>query len=520
MIHISKTAAALSVLVWGALTMSVRAQDSDEPQPQPRTAARQERSTQSAPRSARDETVIEAPAPPPPPGSAQGPPIRFVAPPGLSEEAIRSFNEIPPGIQEDEEPEPEAPMNPFDQEPGPNAPPAPRQPERAAPARAQQRPDYIVEPPDLILVEVLEALPGRPISGERLVRPDGRISLGFYGDLPVAGLTIAQIKERIVLHMRKFISDQLLGLIEFDSSGEIKRDPNGRIIINDPRETDRVFVDVTAYNSQSDYILGEVLLPGRLPYTGGDTVLDLLQYGGGLLPTADKSQIRLIRSFPKGSPARVLPVNYDEIAMGTDSSTNYAILPNDRLVIPRVAANRPGGDAGRSTSSRESPAQDLRATRASATQSAPSLYFNRRSFTQESPTADLEKRIEELETKLDRLIEVVEKSQPKPGAQPEPQGPPDSVEGSPTQGEPAPVEAMDSPSAGTTRESTPRRGILRPRPRPGRVGPSGPRRPGARRPQPAEPSPSTPEARPSQPDRSASPAPPVDAAPPDRLPER
>src|SRR5207253_179463 len=45
--------------------------------------------------------------------------------------------------------------------------------------------NYVVEPPDLLLVEVLEALPGRPISGERLVRPDGRISLGFYGDVYV-----------------------------------------------------------------------------------------------------------------------------------------------------------------------------------------------------------------------------------------------------------------------------------------------------------------------------------------------
>ena len=35
---------------------------------------------------------------------------------------------------------------------------------------------HIIEPPDLLLVEVLEALPGRPISGERLVRPDGTIS--------------------------------------------------------------------------------------------------------------------------------------------------------------------------------------------------------------------------------------------------------------------------------------------------------------------------------------------------------
>jgi polysaccharide export outer membrane protein len=40
-------------------------------------------------------------------------------------------------------------------------------------------PDYVLEPPDLVIVEVLDALPGRPISGERLVRPDGKISLGL-----------------------------------------------------------------------------------------------------------------------------------------------------------------------------------------------------------------------------------------------------------------------------------------------------------------------------------------------------
>ena len=77
-------------------------------------------------------------------------------------------------------------------------------------------PDYVVEPPDLILVEVLEALPGRPISGERLVRPDGKISLGFYGDVYVAGLTLPEVKEKIVLHLRKYLTDEVLGLVEID----------------------------------------------------------------------------------------------------------------------------------------------------------------------------------------------------------------------------------------------------------------------------------------------------------------
>ena len=58
------------------------------------------------------------------------------------------------------------------------------------------------EPPDLITVEVLETLPGRPISGERLVRPDGTITLGFYGDIHVRGLTLPQIKTKLVVHLR------------------------------------------------------------------------------------------------------------------------------------------------------------------------------------------------------------------------------------------------------------------------------------------------------------------------------
>ncbi len=74
--------------------------------------------------------------------------------------------------------------------------------------------NYVVEPPDLLIVEVLEALPGRPISGERLVRPDGKISLGFYGDVYVAGLTIPEVKEKIVRHLQKFLSDEALGLVD------------------------------------------------------------------------------------------------------------------------------------------------------------------------------------------------------------------------------------------------------------------------------------------------------------------
>jgi polysaccharide export outer membrane protein len=188
-------------------------------------------------------------------------------------------------------------------------------------------PEYVVEPPDLITVEVLEALPGRPISGERLIRPDGKISLSFYGEVYVAGLTTGEIKEKIVLHLRKYLNDEVLGLVEQDENGWYEVPP---------RDSNRVFVDVTAYNSKNYYIQGDVAAPGKLPITGNETVLDAINYAGGLIPTASPQNIRLVRPAPPGSSCeQVLPVNLAAIISGGDPTTNYQLMPGDRIVVYR-----------------------------------------------------------------------------------------------------------------------------------------------------------------------------------------
>ncbi len=199
-------------------------------------------------------------------------------------------------------------------------------------------PDYVVEPPDLLVVEVLEGLAGRPISGERLVRPDGKISLGFYGEVYVAGLTMPEVKEKIVLHLRKYLTDEILGLVKIDPNTDMPAiDPKtGKPEMVDPRDTDRVFVDVTAYNSKNYYMLGDVLITGRNPITGNETVLDAINYAGGLMPTAAPQNIRLVRPAPPGACcAQVLPVNLAAITSGGDATTNYQLMPGDRIVVYR-----------------------------------------------------------------------------------------------------------------------------------------------------------------------------------------
>lgn len=190
-------------------------------------------------------------------------------------------------------------------------------------------PDYVVEPPDLLLVEVLEALPGRPISGERLVKPDGKVTLGFYGEVYVAGLTTDEIKEKVVLHLRKYLPDDLLGLNEFNPK-------TGKIEPIEPRDTNRVFVDVAAYNSKFYYVEGDVASPGKLPITGKENVLDAIHFAGGLIPQAAPNNIRLVRPSPPGACCeQTLPVNLSAIVNVGDSTTNYQLMPGDRLVVYR-----------------------------------------------------------------------------------------------------------------------------------------------------------------------------------------
>jgi Polysaccharide biosynthesis/export protein len=145
----------------------------------------------------------------PPAGIEEGPPPKAIPP--VVARADGSYDlEPPPGY--------------FDL-------PAPGGPEGSKPPT--------IKPGQVLAVEVLEALPGRPITGERVVRPDGTISLGFYGDLRVAGLNRNQVKVKLLEHLRKYINDDMLGLIVVGM-----RDNTFRAV--PPVESNRVFIDESA----------------------------------------------------------------------------------------------------------------------------------------------------------------------------------------------------------------------------------------------------------------------------------
>ncbi len=246
--------------------------------------------------------------------------------------------------------------------------------------------DYIVEPPDLLRVEVLQSLPGRPLSGKYLVRLDGTISFEFYGQVPVAGLTIPEIKEKIILHMRKYLTDDQLGLRKEDLvAHEIKR--------VDPKDSDRVLVDVAAYNSKTYRVVGEVPRPGRFVLTGNETILDAVSFAGGLTSMSDLHRVFLVRQDADGGKQK-LPVHLDKITFGGDASTNYRLQTGDLLVVFRDPKFQNEKDGRSPATSLETKDNDAEAS--DHPEGAPGL---------EGKVERLERRLRTVEAQLRKIVE-------------------------------------------------------------------------------------------------------------------
>jgi polysaccharide export outer membrane protein len=175
-------------------------------------------------------------------------------------------------------------------------------------------PPYIIEPPDVLLIDTTEGLKEQRISGQHLVRPDGTVGLGIYGEARVAGLTLAQAREAIADAIQR------------------TQTPGKRPDVN------KIYVDVLAYNSKVYYIItdgggyGEQVY--RLPITGNETVLDALSLINGLPPVASKKSIWVARRVPgHGGTDNILPVDWVHITQAGSAATNYQILPGDRVYV-------------------------------------------------------------------------------------------------------------------------------------------------------------------------------------------
>jgi polysaccharide export outer membrane protein len=206
----------------------------------------------------------------------------------------------------------------------------------------QSLPPYVVEPPDILLINASNAitLPTQPLIGQHLVRPDGTINLGIYGSVYVAGLTLEQIQDVVA---------SVLKARHARRKGEDGKPAEREMTVDEIKL--ELQVDVLAYNSKVYYIItdgggyGEQVY--RISATGNETVLDALSQINGLPAVASKKRIWVARATPDHAPPLILPVDWCGIVKNGSAATNYQIFPGDRVYVNSDALIRTDSALGK-----------------------------------------------------------------------------------------------------------------------------------------------------------------------------
>ncbi len=157
-----------------------------------------------------------------------------------------------------------------------------------------------------ISVSLAQSRGSQLITGQHLVQPDGTVGLGVYGSVYVAGMTIAQAKAAIEVHLSRYLYRPEISLSMF------------------------------AFNSKFYYVITDFAGSGeqvvRLPATGNETVLDAVANIGGLSAVSSK-RIWVARPAPAGTSDQILPVDWKGITRRGHTRTNYQVLPGDRVFV-------------------------------------------------------------------------------------------------------------------------------------------------------------------------------------------
>jgi polysaccharide export outer membrane protein len=252
-------------------------------------------------------------------------------------------------------------------------------------------PTYVIEPPDILLVDALRVvplppyriapldilfievtnLPENPIQGNVTVDSDGTISLGAdYGKVILAGKTLDEAKAEIEkqlkqLKLKDFKVTVLLtashglqqirgehlvhpdGVITLGNYGSVyvtgMTIPEAKAAIEEHLTQflvkPEISVDILAFNSKVYYIItdgagyGQQII--REPITGNETVLDAISKINGLPPQSSK-HVWIARPAPPDRPGcndQILPVDWRAIVECGQTATNFQVLPGDRVYV-------------------------------------------------------------------------------------------------------------------------------------------------------------------------------------------
>lgn len=176
--------------------------------------------------------------------------------------------------------------------PGGPKPIAPLAPASVAP------PGYVIGPDDVLGVLFWRE---KDISGDVIVRPDGKITLPLLNDVQAAGMTTEELRASLTTAAARFVEE-----------------PN-------------VTVVVRQINSRRVFITGQIGKPGPYTLSPGLTVMQLIALAGGLTEFADSKNIIIMRT-EKGKPM-AYRFNYKDVLDRKKLEQNIELKPGDTVVV-------------------------------------------------------------------------------------------------------------------------------------------------------------------------------------------
>jgi polysaccharide export outer membrane protein len=153
---------------------------------------------------------------------------------------------------------------------------------------------YIIGAEDVLGIKVWNEI---QLTGNYIVRPDGKISMSLVGDLQAATLTPEKLGQNITESLSKFI--------------------------NHPD----VSVSVNQINSKKYFIIGETAKTGAFNLLVPTTVMEALAQAGGFRDFAKKNKILIVRG------AQRFNFNYNEVLKGKRREQNILLEPGDQIIV-------------------------------------------------------------------------------------------------------------------------------------------------------------------------------------------
>ncbi len=163
---------------------------------------------------------------------------------------------------------------------------------------------YRLGPGDRIAIELVDEAGSFDTT---FVCPDGKLYFHLSEGIDVWGLTTAEAEKKVATSLRKYV-----------------RHPN-------------VVITLERVESQRVWVLGRLAAPGIYPLTGPTTILEAIGRAGGLFTSrftgtteelADLHHSFILRN------GKMLPVNFQKLVRGGDTSQNIYLQADDYIYIP------------------------------------------------------------------------------------------------------------------------------------------------------------------------------------------